>query len=304
MRISNTSAYSIKIYDINLTFFYIPIEKVLANISRSGAVTRGGSVSRANSVTKSGTVTLSGNSAANTMIADLILCDVTGLYTTPADVVSHLLTTAGYGAGSGHLYGTLPAGYAVNGAITTPGRLIDWLDSIAFQCRCFFRMVAGGGYLTARPDTLTSARTIAAVVVESGKALMTWRRAPVTQVINDITLRYGRDYANVTGEPYQLTSTDTDSASITAHGRQTKDSLFRCDFITSATMADSVLAYYLTQYATRKTYVDIVVYLDQLAVSFGDVITLPDSRVGTVVSVGIQPGSVDDMDRIKLTIMI
>lgn len=254
------------------------------------------------SITQSGVVTITGDSAANTMIADTILCDVTGLYSSPVEVASNLLSYAGFAAAT--VSGTMPTGYSIDGAITAQGRLIDWLCTIAFQCRCFFRMVAGEGKLFVRPDAMTSAKTISAVAVDSGRALQSWRRAPLTQIVNSISVRYQRDWSNGGGEPYRAISNGTDATSIDRYGTRTNDTLFRLDFVTSQTMADSLVAFYLAQYATRRTYVDLMVYLDQLAVEFGDAITTPDLLTGVVVSSGVQPGSIEQMDKLKLTVMV
>ena len=247
-------------------------------------------------------VNIAGNSVANTLVGTQLLCDVIGAYTSPVNVISYLLSRAGYGAAA--VVDTMPTGYAINGAITTQGRLIDWLDTIAFQCRCFFRLINGSAKLFVQPDVLTSVKTISTVATDGGKSLLSWRRAPLTQVVNSITARYQRDWSNSGTEPYLAISSGSDSVSIARYGTQTKDTLFKFDFVTTQVMADSLVAFYLAQYATRRTYVDLVVYLDQISLEFGDVVTLPDTRVGVILNVGIQPGSIDQMDRIKLTVMV
>ncbi len=272
------------------------------SVNSSNSTQSGNPTLNVGSITQSGVVTITGDSAANTMIADTILCDVTGLYSSPVEVASNLLSYAGSAAAT--ISGTMPTGYSINGAITTQGRLIDWLDTIAFQCRCFFRLINGAGKLFVRPDTLTSVKGINAVAVDGGRALRSWRRAPLTQVVNSISARYSRDWSNSSGEPYRAISSGSNAASITRYGTQTKDNLFTLDFVTSQTMADSLVAFYLAQYAPRRTYVDLMVYLDQLAVEFGDVITTPDLLTGVVVSSGVQPGSIEQMDKLKLTVMV
>ncbi len=272
---------------------------VLAGSAASnGTLGTSGGYTLANSLT----VGIAGNSVANTLVGTQLLADVTGVYSTPVDVVSNLLNYAGFGSAT--VQGTMPAGFSINGAITTQGRLIDWLDTIAFQCRCFFRMINGAACLYVRPTTLISAATISAVAVESGKSLLSWKRAPLTQIINAITARYLRDWSNSSAEPYGATSSANSAPSITRYGTQTKDNLFKWDFVGNQTMADTLVAFYLTTYATRRTYVYLVVYRDKLAISFGDIVTLPDTRVGIVVSCGIQPGSIDVVDKIKLTVMV
>ncbi len=229
------------------------------------------------SITKSGVVTISGDSAANTMIADAIYCDT---------------VAPGY------------SGLTLNGALLSPVSQLTWLNTVALQSNCFCRVGSGSSASFMSRSGSGSSRTISAVATEGGKQLLQWARAPITQIINSIALKYNRDLSNSGGEPYGAVVAVKDAGSISRYGVQSKDTLFQCDFIgdsgTAGSMANSLLA----QFSTRRTYVYVTVYLDQLGLEFGDHVTLPDGRSGMVVSVGIQPGSIDAMDRIKLTVMV
>jgi hypothetical protein len=198
----------------------------------------------------------------------------------------------------------LPASYRLNGAIVDSRRMIDWLDYLAYQCRCWFRISCGVARLIWRPDVLIYVAAIPAVRVESGRKMWTRKRAAKTDVVNSLTLRYARDYSMSGDEAYGKISSSSDSASISDFGELSRDELFKMDFCTQDQHAQSVRDFYLSTLKDRYWLEDLVVYLDQIALEFGDVVQLPDLRLGMVVSVGIQPGSIDQMDRIKLTVMV
>ena len=199
---------------------------------------------------------------------------------------------------------TPPASYLVNGAMVDQRRVIDWLDYLAFQFRCFFRMSCGVSRLIWRQDTSTPVATISAVRVESGRKVWSRRKAPKSDIINAITLRYGRDYSLSGDEAYSAISSATDSASVADFGKLSRDELFKLDFCQQIDHAQSLRDFYLSKFKYRYWIEELEVFLDSIALEFGDIVTLPDGRVGVVMSVGIQPGSIDQMDRIKLTVMV
>ena len=98
--------------------------------------------------------------------------------------------------------------------------------------------------------------------------------------------------------------TGIDNASVADFGKLSRDELFQFDFSANVLHAMSVKIFYLAHLKNRYWMEELAVFLDHINLEFGDAVTLPDGRVGTVVSVGIQPGSVDQMDSIKLTVMV
>ncbi len=201
-------------------------------------------------------------------------------------------------------WSSLPTTYQVNGAIIESKRIIDHLDYLAYQFRCWFRLSCGVAKMIWISDDPTPVAALSAVVVDSGRPRWTRKRAPITEVVNSITLRYGRDYSSTGDSAYAKIVSSFDASSIAAFGQLSRDELFKCDFITQDQQADSVGSFYLSALKTRYWLEELTVFLDQIALEFGDVVTLPDGRVGTVVSTGIQPGSMEQMDRIKLTVMV
>lgn len=239
------------------------------------------------------------NSSLDRALGGQLLVDLTASETTPKAACEKIL------GATVTLTGAFPAGYAVNGAILQPRPFIECLNQIAFECRAWFRYLAGIPRLIVRPDTLTSARTLSACAVDANLMRQYSRKkTAATDILNTITLRYGRDYSKDGDEAYTLTSDDSDSASVAVHGVKADDDLFRCDFITSAAMADSVRAYYLGRYAQRGWEHRFSVFLDQLPVEFADAVALAfaGNVVGEVMESRLTPGQGETIDRIELMI--
>ncbi len=281
-------------------------------VSKTGTVTRSGSVSKSGtvildgSVTKSGTVTLSGNSVANTLVGDIILCDVVRNVTAPGDVVSNLLSTY-CDVTSFQQVGAFPASYAINGAITEYRTALEWLNTIAFQCRAWFRMELGTAQLIVRPDALTPVKTIPACrITGDGRRVYRRRKAPYDDIINKINLLFDRDWSKTAGDDaYSGTSKGNDAVSIANYGERERPELFLFDFITTQAMADDVRAFYLTRYAVRKWLHEFETYLEHSELKFSDAATLgfAGSITGEIIEAGHSPGSTTQIDAVKFTVL-
>ena len=224
--------------------------------------------------------------------------------TAPTAITLASVATAIMGGPVTGTWATLPTGYAVNGAIVDSKSVINWLDYLAFQFRCWFRYSCGSAKLMYRPDTLTPAATITAVRVDGGRKAWSRKKAAKTEIVNTIALKYYRDYSLSGAESYRGVMTGIDNASVADFGKLSRDELFQFDFSANVLHAMSVKNFYLAHLKNRYWMEELAVFLDHINLEFGDAVTLPDGRVGTVVSVGIQPGSVDQMDSIKLTVMV
>lgn len=253
-----------------------------------------------------GDIEISGNSVANTLVGDAVLVNVTRSIT-PINVFSDILSRAGSSAVA-MLSGSLPSSYGVNGAIVEYGRAIEWLNTIAHQLRSWFVMERGIASLIVRPSTLTSIRTISACrVTDDGIKIHRRRKADIDDVLNVINLLYTRDWTQSRSDTaYQASAADSDSTSITNYGEHEQPDLFQCDFITSDTMAADVLDFYLDNYSGRPWLHEFETYLDYSDVRFGQVVTLgfAGSAVGIVIEAGPSPGSGNDIDTMKFTVMV
>ena len=273
------------------------------SVSRSGAVTRTGNVTRSGAVTKTGTVTLTGNSVANTLIGDAILVDVVGLPDNdPALSIAWLLANYADYADAVVQIGDFPAGYTLNGAITDSNTCLYWINRIAFEFRSFFKFQSGVANLIVRPDSCTAAKTI----TKSQIMDFTRSKTAYEDIINQVTVRYQRDYTKSKGlAAYQEVATASDSASIAKYGNREKVDIFFCDFITSGSLAISIRDFYLGWYASRHWIYTLECFLDQIELEFGDQVgtDLRRGEAGIIRESGISPGN-NDMDRVNLKIEI
>jgi len=203
--------------------------------------------------------------------------------------------------------GSFPAAYQFDGVITEYRRYIDWLDTLAFQCRAYYRRTAGAAYLIVRPDSLSSVRTISAVSVERGVKVHKRGKVPLSQVINKIEMFYSRDWSQSAGvAAYRRTSTDTDDTSITANGICEQPDMFLFDFVGNQSMADSVRDFYLARYGTRGWQHTFRVFLDQSDLLSGQAVTLgfAGSAVGEIEEAGIIPGDTKTIDVVEFTVRV
>jgi hypothetical protein len=247
------------------------------------------------------------NSVADALIGGRILADVTNTRTA-AQVFDDLLALCGTYSAT-QVVGSLPGSYAVNGEIIDYQTADKVLNQIAFELRSYFRLAAGVPKLIVRPDTLTSARTIAACrVTDDGRRIHSRRKAPLDQVINKISVLYERDWTKPRGaDAYRkITDVATDATSITNYGERERPELFQMDFCTDATMAASVRDFYLAKRKNRPMIHTSRVFLDQALLEFADVVTqgFADNVVGEVQQVQFSPGSITDMDVIDLVVEV
>lgn len=256
-------------------------------------------------------ITGSYNSVADALIGGRIYADITNTRTA-VQVCDDLLALCGTYGATQLVGGSLPASYAINGEIIDYQTADKWLHQIAFELRCYFRLIAGVPKLIYRPDTLSSARTIAACrVTEDGRRIHSRRKAPRDQVINKISVLYERDWSKPRGaDAYrQITAVATDATSITNFGEKERPELFFLDFCAganAATMAASVRDFYLARLKNRPWVHTAQVHLDHTPVEFADAVTLgfADNVVGEVQQVQFNPGSINDMNVIDLVVEV
>ena len=252
-------------------------------------------------VTKSGTVTLAGNSVADITVGDMLLANVTRNITTPAAVIGNLLSTYCNDSTLTQI-GTLPTVYSFNGAITEYKKAIEWLDYLSFQARSFFRKIGGVSRLVVRDINPAVTGTIpACILTGEGIKGLSYKKAPITDVINKVKVLYGRDWAakGKQAESYMsAVAPTTDAVSISIYDEQEQPDMFMFDFVTNSSMANDLATFYLDFYADRKWRISFGTYLDFAQFEFGDVVSLPfaNDLVGILVEAGAAPGSVDKID--------
>lgn len=251
-------------------------------------------------VSKTGTVALSGNSVADIMIGDMLLVNVTRNINTPQAVLQNLITNYGGGATVSTI-GTMPAGYLINGAITEYKQLLEWCNIIAFQCRSRFRMNNGSAQLMVRPDAITPVKTIAQCVQNSGQRVLSRAKAASSEIINKISILFGRDWTKSGDDAYtQTTTTGTSATSIAIHGELERPELFKFDFVTDPAMAASVQTFYLNWHSVRRWLYTFDNYLDHCELEFNDHITIGflDNKTAIISQAQLNPGESTRMDKI------
>lgn len=258
-------------------------------------------------VSVSNTLQLTGNSVSDIMIGDAVLVDCTRNISAPAEVIDTVLTD--YCADTSlQLIGTLPAHFRLVGAITEYRPALEWIDSLAFQCGCYFRRIAGVSKLLVRTPVLTSQKNIPACCLDNeGKKKLKRKKAPLTDVINTIELLYCRDWSseNRTAESYTRNAPGTDPISIRDYGVREQPDLFMFDFVIDQQMAADLVTLYLALYGPRHWRVQFTAFLDHCELEFGDVVTLDfqNFMVGQIVEAGISPGDLETIDTIEFTVL-
>lgn len=186
-------------------------------------------------------------------------------------------------------------------------QLREWLEYMAFQCRCWFRFASGKAYLLYCPDTITSDKIITGSMIamnDDNTTTLTLRRSPLDEVINIVHLYYNRDWSKSAGrEAYQAITRTENAASILAYGEKERADTFLFDFVTDATMAVDLRDFYLARYKDRKKVVTLTAFLDNFELEFADGVTL--ASVGNLLcevrKVGITPGGTGVNDKVLLT---
>ncbi len=261
----------------------------------------------ASGVLVTNTLQLSGNSVADIAVGDAVLVDVTRNISAPLDVMNDFLST--YCNDTSLIQvGTFPSTYSLNGAITEYKKAIEWLDYLSFQCRAFFRKMAGVSRLIVRDVNPVVTGTIPACCLTSeGIKGVGYKKAPLSDVINKVKVLYSRDWtaAGKQAESYkQATAPCTSAASIGDFGEQEQPDMFMFDFVTGTSMANDLATFYLQFYAERKWRIGFSTFLDHAQFEFGDTaqLSFANNLVGGVVEAGFAPGSTEQMDKINFVI--
>lgn len=152
-----------------------------------------------------------------------------------------------------------------------------------------------------RAETIPAAE----VAMNDTKTTVRVRRSPLDEVINKISLHYNRDATKHGDEAYAGLLEGSDSASIDRYGEKEQPDLFKFDFVQSETMAERLLAFYLTRYKDRRKLVEMQLFLDNVDLEFADAVELAflSNLLCEVQKVNIRPGSARDMRNDSITLI-
>jgi hypothetical protein len=232
--------------------------------------------------------------------------DATGTYTAaanalitrPAHVIHHFLRvgcdvpeasidSAGTFAASN---AAMPSNYAFNGAIASAQPLREVVSAMVRQGRCLFDWSVAARLFFRPTSYATQAVSKALTQSVIRKDSITVRRTPVSEVINDVNVRYLRDFSKSRGaNAYAKLQRVTDAASIASFGSRTStglggreaDDLFMFDFVTDDGHALDLANFYLARFRNPTRRITVDVFLDQFEIDRGDVITI-DYAVGGI----------------------
>ncbi len=255
------------------------------------------------------------------------------LITRPAHVIHHFLgigcgvpETSIDSAGSFAVAdAAMPPSYTFNGAIVGTETLRNILSAMVRQARALFDwQVAARLYF--RPTTYASqmaTKSLSQTLIRDGSVKVV--RTPVSEVINDINVRYLRDFDKPRSEDaYNRLQRVIDSTSITNFGDRISsglrsargDALFMFDFVTDDAHATDLANFYLARFRNPTRRVILDAFLDQFELDRGDVVAISYALGGVVFDafdgtsnllverVTSSPGNAARADTIQLTCLL
>ena len=220
----------------------------------------------------------------------------------------------------------MPSYYAFNGAIVVAESLKTILSEMLLQARLLFDwQVTAQIYF--RPTTYATqsvTKALTQAVIKDGSIKV--QRTPVSEVINDVNVRYLRNFSIPRGaDAYARLQRVTDATSIANYGDRTSsgltpgnisDDLFMFDFVTNDAQAADLANFYLARFKTATRRVIVNAFLDQFELDRADVVTISYS-LGGVVFDGLDgtsnllvervtgsPGNAKSADTIQLTCLL
>lgn len=178
----------------------------------------------------------------------------------------------------------MPSSYLFNGAVVVGEPLRNVVGAMLRQSRLMLDWPTAAR-LFFRPTTYATqsiTKALTQAVIKDGSIKVT--RTPVTEIINDVNVRYQRDFTKGRGDTaYVRLVRMTDPASISNFGdrissglgvRRLSDDLFMFDFVTGDSHASDLASFFLSRFKTPTRRVTLDVFLDQFELDRGDVVTI------------------------------
>ena len=106
---------------------------------------------------------------------------------------------------------------------------------------------------------------------ESGEGRLQFKRTPSDGVVNHIELGYRRDW---TADHYRNLHVESDSDVIGLFGKRERPDEFLFDWCRDSEMAADLAQFYLAELKSPQTLIECAVYLDQLELERGDIVTV------------------------------
>ena len=220
----------------------------------------------------------------------------------------------------------MPSGYAFNGAIVDQVPLKKILSQMLLQARLLFdwQVMAQIYFRPTTYATQSVTKALTQAVIKDGSIQV--QRTPVSEIINDVNVRYLRDFTQPRGaDAYARLQRVTDTTSIAIYGDRTSsgltpgnisDDMFMFDFVTNDAQAADLANFYLARFKSATKRVILTAFLDQFELNRGDVATVSYSLGGVVFDglngtsnllverVSSAPGNAKRADTIQLTCLL
>jgi len=246
-------------------------------------------------VQKNGTVTLTQPAPADA-VSEQILVDMVADSGSPSGMATWVLAQAGKPAVT--VVGALAVS-TFGGQIDSYDTAQEWLNAIAWQCGAWFAYPCGTPKLISRAGSGQSKVIPDVLLDSSGSRMLTRKKTPPEELIDNITIRYSRDWSlDRAADSYQKTASGT-----TGTGTHDQPDLFWMDMITAAADANALVALFLAQFGTRKWLAECYETLEHSEMEFGDTAVLSFlGKTGIITAPEHAPGSVEEAGKIKLTV--
>lgn len=249
---------------------------------------------------------LEGNQNIETVALTSLYVDVTRTVT-QTEPFDTILTDAGLPALTVPV--TIPAMYALSGAITEYKTALFWLNYWALHYRSWFKLTCGKAKLIYREEAPAFVKSIRAIKVnKDGKAALSRTKTAISEVINRINVFCGLDLTKgKSATSYATTISREDAASQALYGVQEQANLFYLDFYQQLDAAAwAIKDFYIEQYRDRHWLCTFDCFLDNANIEFGDCIHipfLPHTPVGYVIRAEHYPGDASRLDTVKFTVL-
>lgn len=167
-------------------------------------------------------------------------------------------------------------GYAFNGLLDASTTVREAEKKLAWQCRSRFFWNAGKAKIALRRKLIDTTGCKQLAAADYRLKSISAQRQRVSDLINSITLFYSRQWtsADAGTEGFTASVAGLNNTSISQHGTLENRDLFTFDLVTSETMANDLLAFYLENLAYPSTFYTFDTYLSQLELEKEDCISL------------------------------
>ena len=106
---------------------------------------------------------------------------------------------------------------------------------------------------------------------ETGVGRIQFQRTPFDGVVNHIELGYQRDWV---ADHYRKIHVESDSGTIALFGKRERPGEFLFNWCRDSVMAEDLAQFYLAELKAPQTLIDCAVFLDQLELERGDIVTV------------------------------